>query len=344
MGLTWATLVGCSAPQPNPWWLVEHVEPLAVRLEVIAEGPWATDPPGRRRFADPLPLDTVQVTPFVVDPDGPVSLEDLDAAWVLCDFNDGTCLDDLALRGSLPACEVAEPYRFESCLLGRGPRATFTFGLPPVPEEPITTLAGLRFGHRYRMIAGIPGVEETDVCIERLRRRESMFDCIMMAGSVSFGPVHRMVEVMTDLGAEVWVPPEELDPREFRNRHPEIERFFVTNLDTDTWTTVPSGGTLEVEPGTRLSLEWLEDEEDRDKMPVAEGAFDPLGQNMVPELLQIIWRFGREVERTRSTGNPIEMTAPAAGDVPVFVVAMDSTGPNRGMAFGWLRVRVSKPR
>jgi hypothetical protein len=342
VGLTMAGLVGCSAPEPRPWWLVEHVEPLALRLDVVADGPWATESPGARRFADPLPLDTVQVTPIIVTPDGPLDIERLDAAWVLCDFDDGTCLDDLALAGSLPACEVAEPFRLTSCLLDRGPRATFTFAVPPIPSEPITDQTGLFFWHSFRMLAGIPGVEETDACIERLRRREPMFDCIMMAGSATFSPALRVQEIMQDLGAEVWLTPEQLGERTFRNRHPEVERFFVTDLERRSWATVPSGGEVVVTPGAEISIEYLESDEDRDVAPVPEGTFDPLGQELVPELLHVTWRFGREVERSRNQGNPIVMTAPESGDVTVFAVVMDSTGPNRGLAFGWLRVRVSK--
>jgi hypothetical protein len=342
VGLTVMGLVGCSAPEPRPWWLVEHVEPLALRLEVTEPGPWTTEPSGMRPYADPLPLDTVRITPFIVGPDEPIAIDRLDAVWVQCRYGGGPCLDDLALHGKLPACDVAEPFRLTSCLLGRGPRASFTFGLPPVPTEPITSVDGLRFPHRYRMIAGIPGVEDTDACIERLRRREPMFDCIMMAGTVAFAPIERMREIMEDLGAEVSIDEAELNEREFRNRHPEVERFLVTDLERQSWATVPSGGSVDVAPGAELSIEFLEEDDDRDVAPPAEGTFDPLGAEPPSELLTLAWRFGAQVEQRRHHTTSIEMTAPLEGDVPIFVLVSDSTGPNRGMAFGWLRVRVSK--
>jgi hypothetical protein len=342
MGLTLLVAAACSAPEPKPWWLVERVEPLALRLEVTEQGPWATQPPGARRFADPLPLDTVEVSPFIVDPDGPLPIDQLDAAWVLCGFGGGVCLDELALHGTLPECEVADPFQLGSCLLGRGPRATFTFGLPPIPIDTITSPGDLRFPQRYRMIAGVPGVEDTETCIERLRRREPMFDCIMMAGTVAFAPIERMREIMEDLGAEVSIDEAELNEREFRNRHPEVERFLVTDLERQSWATVPSGGSVDVAPGAELSIEFLEEDDDRDVAPPAEGTFDPLGAEPPSELLTLAWRFGAQVEQRRHHTTSIEMTAPLEGDVPIFVLVSDSTGPNRGMAFGWLRVRVSK--
>jgi hypothetical protein len=342
VGPTLLALSGCSAPEPRPWWIVEYVEPLALRLEVIEPGPWTTESPGARRFADPLPLDTVRVTPFIVEPDGPVSLDGLDAAWVSCGQGGGACLDELALHGTLPECDVVEPYRSTSCLLGRGPRATFTLDLPPVPDEPITSVGTLYFPQRYRMIAGIPGVQDTDTCVDLLRRREPVFDCILMASTVAFAPVEPMMDIMRELGAELQIDPEELREQEFRNRHPEVERFLVTDLKRRRWATVPSGESIEVEPGAQISIEYLEDEEDRDVATLPDDVFDPLGEELPAEALTLVWRFGRELERDRNQGNPITVTAPDSGDVPIFVVVMDSTPPNRGLAFGWLRLRVSK--
>jgi hypothetical protein len=342
VALAIGALAGCSAPEPSPWWLVEHIEPLALRLEVIEQGPWGTEPPGRRRFADPLPLDTVQVTPFIVGPRAPLPIEDLDAAWVLCSHGGGACLDELALHGSLPACERAEPRQPTSCLLDRGPRARFELGLPPLSEEPIRSTGGLRFPQRFRMIAGVPGVAETDTCIELLRRREPMFDCILMASAIAYGPLGTMQEIIEEIGGEVALEDDGISDREFRNRHPEVERFLVTDLGENRWATVPSGGTVDVAPGASLSIEYLEGDDDRDVAPLPESTGDPLGDRVPAEGLVLIWRFGRDVERTRNNGNPIEVTAPAEGDVPIFLVVMDSTVPNRGMAFGWLRVRVSE--
>lgn len=346
IGLTAMVATGaCSPPEPKPWWLIDHVEPIGLRTEVVEQGPWGMEPPGDdRRYADPLPLDTVQVTPFIVDPDGPIELDELDAAWVLCDSDDGTCLDDLALEGTLPPCEVAESDRVTSCLLGRGPRATFSLGLPPIPDEPIETLGDLLVLHRFRMIAGTPGALDTDACIQRLRDREPMFDCSIMTAGVFLGPPRAIRDIMLELGADVRIDEEKFDPFEYRNRHPELERFFVTDVETGDWATVPNGGEIEVEAGRRLELEYLESEGDRDEPPVPEDALDPHGTEVPSELIGVTWRFGGEIEASRRQGNPIEVVAPSEGDVSIFAAVVDSAWFNKGVAYGWLRLRVSDSR
>lgn len=253
-------LASCFDTPDPPWLLDESVEIIAVRAEVIEDGPASLDlgpVPADRRRAEAIPGDVVRTTVLAASLDGIADPADMDAAFFLCRGVD--CVNDLRDDEMFAECrDTLGPG--EGCALGRGAEMTFTmqpvlvgtdfgdFGSSFIPG----VLASLNVG----VVMGTPNGPDTSECIERLRQRPypSLSGCSLFHHWVPGGPYWKLAE-LTDMPINGIEPPPQLRylPPNF---NPEIERFSVViRSATDSRSLiVPRGERVAVQAGERVEL------------------------------------------------------------------------------------------
>lgn len=261
--------VGCT-PDIDPSWLIRRPTELALRSEVVAQGPWGDPQPedAPRTFYDALPGDTLRFTPLVVDEEGPVPGDELSTRWVICPANE--CLDALARSDDLPPCDSLSPYtNIVSCTPGVGSSLDYTLGPAPTDIDE-ASLFSLAVGPNIALVASREDDPGATACAVALRERTDLTGCVIMLRSVTIGPASALVEAAEALGIEIEIP-DTLAPLLAvpRNRNPEVEFFEVrgSSLTADVQT-VPNGGAIQAMNGDELTIRWVPDDEDFDNYEV----------------------------------------------------------------------------
>jgi hypothetical protein len=226
--------------------VIESTRPLALRIEV--EDPTAT--PDQAVRCEALPTETVRLVPWIVDPEGPLEDEELDALepiWIACNMLPiqglGSCLrGSFPLElGDLPDCVPPDITEIDP-QAGVFPEAPspcrIVEGLPRQPELVVPLDPGYLLGGdiEVTMIAGTPGQANTAACAEALlTEAESYPDgCIYGAQRVPVGPDAAMIQLAADFGIDIGqelgpVPEEIPEP----DRNPRIASFKVGILNEE---------------------------------------------------------------------------------------------------------------
>jgi hypothetical protein len=252
---------------------------LVIERRILAARPWVVDAleptaPGARDRAEALPLETLQIDPLWVGPNGVIPSDDVDAVWIACELTLGappfTCLSqrfgDLTLD-DLPACVVDDPDAPPSsprqvpspCLLERTGAPSLTV--------PLSTgiLAGADL--ELTVVTGDPDGTSTDACADALLAGEwdPPSDCIYGVQVVPVGPKPTLLAAAQAAGLvpdDVALPPAD-DP----DTHPRITSFRVTVLDGDGDAVgeareVARGEIVDVPRGTTLRIDTTSPQDD----------------------------------------------------------------------------------
>lgn len=339
--------IACT-PEVPPAWLIERPTELALTMAITEQGPFGermTDT--TRTWSEALPGDTLSFTPLVADADGPLSPEELDLHWILCDNRQ--CIPALYGADELDACDDRSYLEIEQCSLGRGGSAAYPMGLVTVPPDvdiDDVSLAALSFGPLVGFIGSRVGEPGSSACQASLRDRTRMDGCVMMLRTIRIGPFSALIDAAAVAGIEIEIT-ESLEPllARPRNRNPTVTQFFVQGssrvagheLVADDQSTVP------VRRGDALSITQLVGPDDFDDYEAMVN-----GQLVsVHERLFATW-FGDHDSARFESGRyefdldsfTLEWTVEGpAGPAHVYFVVRDQGGSE---AWGWLRFDVSE--
>lgn len=324
-------LLGCTPPLDPPWLITRPTE-LALDVEVTGQGPYGVRiVDGPRTPRDALPLDTLSLTPIIVDAEGPLDLDELEGAWMLCGGL-GNCLfrgDEVAERVECVGDEIqpTTPCRFDA-----GGRATLTladFPDEPLPED-LSSVFDLLAGPTVALVASPPGGPGLDACLARLDARERLDGCVLMERALGLGPLGDLVDLLTAMGIDPGIGPEgdTLLARP-RNRNPAVEEIVV-RYGTET-RTVAAGSRITVPADLEIELSVVPTDDDLDTFEVdVEGELvtfnDPLSAQ---------WWLDAEVDRADDVPGELSVRWHPNGvtEVRAYVVLRDGYG---GEAVGWL--------
>ena len=278
-------LVGCGMGLP----LEERIaglRPLAMRVEV--DDPAAADTDPVRTEA--LPFEQVRVVPFIVDAEGPLSLDtiatDLEPRWLVCNMAPieglGSCLSNASplTPSEVPACppvdpsaidpETEEPPTYPS-------PCEITGGTAAQPEFSIPFDFAYLFGGdiELTMVGHLPGSGDTDRCVEQLLAGGTGADpsCVFSVQRVPVGPDAVLADLAAQFGlAEIDGLGELPDPLPEADTHPRIQSFVVRELDADGNEVAvfqpQRGETISVSAGNQLDIETQAPESDLQVFPI----------------------------------------------------------------------------
>lgn len=285
--------LGCAMDLPLEERIIS-TRPLAVRIEVLEPNAPA-DAPVR---AEALPFERVQAIPFIVDPQSPLSgqeiAEQIEPVWLACPLQpiEGvfSCLTGkLPLDpDDVPECPEISPADFDPSTgaLPPFPSPCFVSGGAPerpeltIPLEPAFLLGG---DLELTMVGHVPGEGSTASCVEALlTEADDIADsCMIVVQRVAVGPDAALLQLAADFGfadeADLGPIPETIpDP----DTHPRIQTFSVTAYEADgseIGVFEPAvGDTLTLPWGARLEIETLAPEDDLQTYLIArdETGFD----------------------------------------------------------------------
>lgn len=252
---------------------IASTRPLAMRVEAV-------DPMADAEAAvrtEMLPFERVRVVPWVVDDEGPLSLDEvgqeLDPVWLACALQPveglfGCLSSSFPLDpADVPACPEVTPTDFDpnAGMIPEAPSpCLITGGTPAQPEltvplDPVFLLGG---DLEVTMIAHIPGEGSTQTCMEVLFEEPNDLpaSCIYATQRVPVGPDAMLAQLAVDFGIadpeQLGAIPETIpDP----DANPRIQRVTVTAFDADDTPAgtfdVARGEVLQLPPETRLELE-----------------------------------------------------------------------------------------
>jgi hypothetical protein len=234
-----ASLLGaCAMDLPDPRLIIDH-RVLAIRTAVTTPLIPDVDPEvdALTPKAQALPFETVEITPFVVNPEGPVDPADLDAVWIACELTPG--------QGLLACIRAAMPLRLEDLPVCVAPElGELADGELPelempcliaregAPEYVVPLSANVFLGGAIEltMIAGVPGGTLTDQCAAPFLRGEAELpaDCLYAVQRLSVGPVEQLLVLAAMFGVEIpgFEAPDPEDVPE-PDRHPRITQVRV---------------------------------------------------------------------------------------------------------------------
>lgn len=248
-GLPWylaalalSVVLGCASDLPDPRLIIDH-RVLAIRTAVTM--PLLPDSDPQVDLLTPkaqaLPFETVEITPFIVNPDGPVDPDSLDILWIACQLTPGQGLFSCIQAAmpltvdDLPECsapsfadlmgdELPEPE--SPCMIAR----------EGAPEYVVPLSASVFVGGAIEltMIAGVPGGTNTDRCAAELLRGEHDLpdDCLFAVQRLTVGPFEQLLVLAQMFGIEIpgfEVPDPEDVPEPDRN--PQITQVRVGLVD-----------------------------------------------------------------------------------------------------------------
>lgn len=282
-----SSMVGCGMGLP----LEERIaglRPLAVKVEV--DDPAAADDAPVR--AEALPFENVRVFPFIVDVEGPLDLDrveaELEPRWIACNLQPiegvGSCLANLApLEPSdVPECPVVDfsmldPSDPDAELPTFPSPCELTGGRPAQPEfivpfDPVYLFGG---DIEVTMVAHLPEQGDTDRCMEQLLAGGTNADaaCLFVAQRVAVGPDSVLIDLATQFGIpEIEGLGEQPDPLPEADSHPRIQNFVVRELDEDGNEVAvfqpQRGEVIEVTAGHQLDMETQAPEGDLQTFPI----------------------------------------------------------------------------
>jgi hypothetical protein len=237
-------MTACAQDLPDPKLIIHH-RVLAIRTAVTM--PLLPDPDPAVEMLTPkaeaLPFERVELTPFIVNPDGPVDPESLDIVWIACELTPGqglfACLqaampltlDELPECGEPSIADLmdAELPEYETpCLIARA-------GTPEY-VVPISANVFVNGSIELTMIAGVPGGTATDSCAAELLRGEYDLpdDCLFAVQRLNVGPLEQLLVLADMFGVEIpgfEVPDPEDVPEADRN--PRITEVRVGLVDAN---------------------------------------------------------------------------------------------------------------
>ena len=263
----------CAEELPDPR-MIESTRVLAVRTEVTV--PLVPEEDDIAVRCQALPLETVTLTPFVVDPQGPVDPDEIDPVWIACQMGPGEglfgCIQNafpVALE-DIPACVPPDPMdlggdeipeAISPCVIGRAGAPEFT-----VPFNSSILIGG---DIEVTMIGSTPGGTSTDACAAKLLAGDHTVpdDCVLAVQRLELGPLERLLLLADQFGIDLGdfpVPDPEDVPDGDRN--PRVSRFQIAFVDDDgkagDLVDVGRGETIEAELGDTLRIETSVPEED----------------------------------------------------------------------------------
>lgn len=322
-------LCAACTPSLDPSWVLARTSELALRIEVVAQGPYGdTLDPQAPTTNEVLPLDTVLARPLIVGPDGVVPLQDLSPQWYLCDGN-GNCL----LRAeptALPPCDLELLAPDEPCALVGADSLEFKLG-DFLPAEDADAVFLINRAPTIGFVASAEVGPGTAACIDRISERKSLEGCLWMERTLSLGSLAEVVDALTALGSEFEVS-DSLAPLLDvpRNHNPAVTAFSVS-IDGGEPETYPPKAIVTVPVGATIAVAYLPNESDVDRYTVEVD-----GEELdVEDHLQGRWLMSREVAQLEQALGQTSMVWEASRADPVtayFVVHDD----RRAEAWGWL--------
>ena len=274
-----AALTACAGELPGPE-DITYTRVLALRVEVEEE-----PPAGEGQRSEALPLETVSITPWIVDPDGPLdtaAIEALEPIWLACNAlpraDLGTCLgvtrpldaSDIpdcvaptipAAAAFPPATDADEPPFGDELPESPSP-CRLTAGTPARPELTVPLVPSFLFGGdiEITMVASADSDTSSGDCLaDYLEKADSLADaCMFSTQRVAIGPDGQLLALAEMLGFDITdlgpIPDEIPEP----DRNPTITSFRSGVNEDDggsvRYTEVPFGSTLVLEAGQTLDM------------------------------------------------------------------------------------------
>lgn len=209
--------------------------------------------------AEALPFESVELTPFIVNADGPVDPDELDILWIACELTPGqglfACIESAMplTLDDLPECSEPSfgdlmgqelPEYASPCLIGRE-------GTPEY-MVPLSSNVFINGSIELTMIAGIPGGTSTDKCARELLggNHDLPDDCLYAVQRLNIGPIEQMLVLADMFGIEI--PGFEVpDPEDVPNadRNPQITEVRVGLVEDGQQV----GNALIISPGQLIS-------------------------------------------------------------------------------------------
>ncbi len=258
-------LAGCGVAFEPPW-VLDEARVLAVRIDVVEEGPWSQGLlpiPADRVRHEPLPMDTVSIEAIIADADGLVDTAALAPRWFRCDPTFGPCFSLLREPDEgQPCTDVLPPET--SCWVGDGARVEWT--VPPLTDEvPFEQ----QVAHRFAMVSGRPGVRSTEDCLAELAEPyyTALDECILAYAPMLIGPIGGLSVAADALGID---PPGAFDRTggtldgSFQpNFHPALVQVLLQDpLSGESWR-VPESGTVQLPAHAEIWIVDVGDPRDR---------------------------------------------------------------------------------
>lgn len=272
-----AVAPGCAEELPDVR-LIESTRPLGLRVEVTAS--LVQDEPDAATRCQALPFDTVRLTPWIVDPEGPVELEAVDPVWIACQLNPGQglfgCIQSTfpTRLEDIPVCEPPDltnldpnaiPPAQSPCVIARTPTPDFV-----VPFNSSILAGGdIELTMIGRTPAAAGGESSTDTCARVLLDGDHAVpdDCIVVLQRLELGPLEQLLLLADQFGLDLGdvEPPDPADVPDF-DRNPRISRFQVAVVGDDgepgEFTDVAPGDTFPAAVGDTLRIETSVPDED----------------------------------------------------------------------------------
>lgn len=321
------TAATACTPALDPPWVLARARELGMRVEVVAQGPYGLSLDDTRPSVnEALPLDTVEITPFVAGPDGEVAVGDLDPQWYLC-REPASCLL-LAEPNALPPCDVEFLLPEQTCALSGDDTLTLTLGDFTPAETPEAVFA-INSPPSVGLVASTDQGPGTDACLGAIGARESLEGCLWTERTLSLGSVGEVVESLELLGYELELS-ESLVPLLGvpRNHNPSVQEFQVT-VDGEA-TMHATGSTVVVPRRAAVVVQYLPSDDDIDRYEVEiDGATVQLEDQLGGR-----WFASREVTEFDDRGiNSLVWQAERTEPVRIHFVVRDD---RRAEAWGWL--------
>lgn len=294
---------------------IANVRPLAMRVE--ASGAFAPEPSDLPPRSEALPIDTIRAIPFIVDDQGPLTPErieaELEPVWLACpmqpiqglfaclsaqlplqlsEIEDCPPVDFSALdpsSGELPA--MPAPCRIP---VGVGASAP----AQPSMQVPIDFNFFLGGDLELTMIAHRTDDVSTERCAEALLSEQPVpFECLVVVQRASIGPDAEILRLAADAGLPLdqlgTIPPDDQIPDADRNTRitgfrvvvsdEEVRRDDLLRVLEEEGTEVAAGDTLTVKAGQTLVIETTAPEEDLQTflIPAEDGMFEERQESYV---------------------------------------------------------------
>lgn len=281
-------LAGCGDPLPSSR-RIASTRVLAIRTDVIT--PLFPEDPAAAVRCQALPFEQVRLTPFIVDPSGPVDPATIEPIYIACNLQ---AIEGLfaCLKGAFPTDLPSIPTCPVPSFLDLDPMA-MSLPEPPspcvIPDDgsadglqdltiPFATSLLAGGDVEVTMIGHLDGGPSTRECADALLGGETDVpnDCVYAVQRVSIGPIERLLLLASMFGVEL--PPElvgELPAPEDvpdGDRNPRIQSFSAVIVHEDGSTTevgdLAPGDTISAAFGDVIQFTTIAPEEDLQTYPV----------------------------------------------------------------------------
>lgn len=357
--------LGCGMSLPSPSLVIDR-RPLAVRVEVVT--PLMPDDPDLAPRAQALPFEEVLITPFVVDPDGPVPPSELDGMWFACPLG--------PTQGAFDCISDALPIAFDDVPDCEPPPSMMSFDFDEIPDaQPLCLLSrdgaprytvpldqNIISGGRVELtfVAGVPGGNDTRKCVDRLLSDDFELpdDCIYTTQVISVGPLERLFLLAEQFGIDLppgfEAPPEDEIP-DF-DRHPRIDFFEASvvpesqSTERDNRESVLLGGSYAAELGQFIRFDTSSPEDDlqtffiqssdgstREQMEFLEGRWFRDWGRLLADGSNDLSSYN-ELELRKSSMD--DDRAPPGGETHVYYILRDGRA---GVTWWWFTIDTPAP-